>query len=808
MSYRHLKWGIAAILACACWYLYSTASNAAEVTLKDGTTFKGARLILESTVGMKAVKSSGDESPNKCIIKLEEAGAVRVYVPKLQAASTNMENDLKAADVFRLPFSGRVRENQFDSVGGKIQEQPFNAAGIRLTMYNSTLSNGANKPLKVMQQITELHPKYIKVAAIDYLWEFGLPTSSLPAETLHTLLRRAARPDTADSRFAIVRFCLEGGFYPLAQSELVSIAKDFPIREKDVQDYSLRLKQYLADEAVRILEERRQAGQPEFAQQTARKFLSLDLHDVSAATTQTLRKAVASGDEILSRMEESRQLMGQLQAELPPADAAAVAPIRKSIAEELNVDTLDRLEAFRNLADAENRKPSEKLALALSGWVLGSDQAVTDLRQSLRLWQARRQVEIYLRAENSPERAAALEVLEKIEGAGHKQIVRMLALIPPRLETLDAKPGVPYAVEVPAAEDDGEPTRYDVLLPPEYQHGRAYPVVVALHAAGKDPRVELGWWAGRAQRLGYIVVVPQFCSKNQREYDYSVRAHRAVLDSIRDVKRRFTVDSNRVFLGGHGMGGDASFDIGFSHPDLFAGVMPISATLEKFSNEYLINAKTLPVFMLTGELDRDCLRRNTPAINKMMEQHYPVILAVFVGRGYEPFLSEDERLYDWMSRQVRAPLPTKIDVKTVRKTDNQFWWWTFSNFPEKFGLDAWPETKKAHPQMMRLSATAAKAKGDNVLNLSCAARSHALWLFPEVVSFEKPLTIRQGEHQLFKDIPEPNISASLEDFRLRADRQRIAWAYLEVGADNARPMANFEDFPGVPGRRTSRQTRR
>lgn len=803
MNFRKSTRGIVAILTCCGWcWCVATTADAAEITLKDGTTFKGAKLIIESTVGLTAVKPDPDHPPNKCIIKLEEADAVRIYVPLVQAASYSKENDLRAGDPLLLPLNARNRTAMIASVGGKIEESPFNEFGLRRVIYTVPNPKTGSKQLPVMQQIIELHPKYLKVSATDFLWEFGLPTSSLPPETLHTLLRRASKPDTADSRFAIVRFCLEGGFYPVAQHELATIRKDFPDREKDVKDYELRLRQYLADEAVRILEERRAVGQHEFAQQTAKQFLTLDLKDIGGATIQTLRKAVAKGEETQMRMEEARQLIGQLQAELSAEEAMEVAPIRKTIGEELNIDTLERLDAFINLSDAQNRKPAEKLALALSGWALGSDQALTSLPQALRIWQARGLIQRYLRADNSAERLTQLEELEKLEGIGHTQVIKILALIPPRLETLDAKPSVPLEIEVPAADGAEKPTKYEVLLPPEYHHGRVYPMIVALHAAGMAPRAELNWWARQAQRQGYVVVAPTYAGDNQRSYNYSVTAHRAVLETIRDAKRRFSIDSDHVFLGGHGQGGDAAFDIGFSHPDLFAGVMPIAATLEKFSAAYLDNARHLPLFILAGELDRECLANNTAGINEMMKFHYPVVYCVFIGRGYESFQYEDGRLFDWMSHQVRGPLPTKIDVKTVRTTDNQFWWWTFSNFPARFGATAWPERKQPLP--MKLSAVATKAKGDNILSLNCGARWHALWLYPEIVSFDKMLTVRQGEQQLFHAIPEPNISASLEDFRLRCDRQRIAWAYLELGSATTRPTTGNRHSTGLQARPVSK----
>ena len=461
-----------------------------------------------------------------------------------------------------------------------------------------------------------------------------------------------------------------------------------------------------------------------------------------------------------------------------------MAPLRSAISEGLHPDTLDRLAPFLDLADAEGSKPQEKLALALSGWVLGADQAITDLNQALRLWQARGLLMEYFRAEHPGERAAIIEQLQGVEGIGPRQVARLLPLLPPRYDTPQLTIGEPFTVDVPRRTVTDPIVQYEVLLPPEFHLRRNYPMIVVLHAAGMNPQAELKWWYRQAQRLGYILIAPVYIDPKQRHYDYSVEAHQAVTESIRDARRRFAIDSDRIFLGGHGVGADATFDIGYSHPDLFAGIMPIVGMCQKFSLAYRENAKTLPQFIIAGELDRDSIEKNSPPFDFMMRKGYPLIYSVFIGRGHESFETEDVRLFDWMSRQKRGKPPLEIDIKTARTTDNRFWWWTFGNFPPKFGTTVWPEDVKNVPKPIILGDSIRRAKGENanVINIQSVARWHGLWLYPDVVSFEKPLTIRHNTVQLYREIPEPDVSAMLEDFRLRGDRQQIAWAYLELGS--------------------------
>lgn len=774
---------LATFVSCGAWWslaLCGTSGEAGEVTLKDGTVLKGKQPVALDTVGIRSTRPDPDKSPNLAVIMVEEAGAVQFFVPRLWTSAIDPSGNVRPSEVFKLPAERRRQHRKIDQVAGQIAEQPWDDFGHRMASFNA-----AGKRVDVMQEIIELNPKYVKVSAMDYLWEFGLPTNSIPPDTLDKMLHRAIKKDNPDERFAIARFYLEGEFYQLAQRELESIQVDYPDHAKNVAELSVQLKNFLADQALNMLAERREAGQYKFAYDAARKFLSLDIPDIRPGTLQTLRQAVAKADDERVKMEDARQLLGQLQAQLTKEEAQEIAAMRLAISDGLHQDTLDRLAPFLDLADAADRKPSEKLALALSGWVLGADLAETDLKNAIRLWQARGLLMEYLRAENPVDRAAVVDKVRLIEGIGPRQIARLIPLLPPLYDPPTQAPETIFTVNVPRRTDADPEIQYSVLLPPEYHSGRLYPVVVALHAAGMTPEQETRWWARQAQRYGYIVLAPTFADTNQQHYDYGLVAHRAVLETVKDARRRYGVDSDRIFLGGHGMGADAVLDIGYSHPDIFAGIMPITGMFERSTHYYRENAKRLPQFIVAGQLDRTGVAENAADLDHMMRQGFPLIYSVFIGRGYESYQSEDARLFDWMSRQRRAKLPMEIEVKTGRTTDNQFWWWTFSNFPVKFGVTGWPKEQKGIPRPIVLNALAKRAPGANVINIECGAKWHGLWLYPEIVSFEKILIVRQSGKQLYHQIPEPDIAAMLEDFRLRADRQQVAWGYLELGTTAA-----------------------
>ena len=60
--------------------------------------------------------------------------------------------------------------------------------------------------------------------------------------------------------------------------------------------------------------------------------------------------------------------------------------------------------------------------------------------------------------------------------------------------------------------------------------------------------------AGQAGRNGYIVIAPAWGREQQSEYGYTLAEHLAVLHTLRDACRHFSIDTDRVYLSGHSMG--------------------------------------------------------------------------------------------------------------------------------------------------------------------------------------------------------------------------------------------------------------
>jgi len=543
-----------------------------------------------------------------------------------------------------------------------------------------------------------------------------------------------------------------------------------------------------AQELLRQMRLLKAAGQHQLVYAAARRFPTKQM---SAAVLRAVRELVGEHATAQKRIRETVTLLGEMQANLKQtALIDKVAPLRSEVADQLDLETLGRLGAFWKLREDPSLTAAEKLALAYSGWLLGSGNAVTDLPATLRIWKARFLVLRYLRSEDPQLQTDLLGQLKKIEGVDARRIAMLIPLLPPVIETPDAQPGQENVIEVAGDEietDKGtQTTRYSVLLPREYSPHHRYPLIVALHPAGPTAKRELAWWGGTrqkpglAQGRGYIVIAPDYLPEKQVTYHYTATAHRKVLHSIRDARKRFNIDSDRVFLTGHGVGGDAAFDIGMSHPDLFAGVIPITGLSEKFCKWYWRNGLHTAWFVVGGELDRDSVERNARDLNRMMRAGFDIIYAEYIGRGHESYRGEIVRLFDWMDlpSHRRVKYPAEIDMRILRPSDNRFYWLQGSQMPRNVTQSS-VLVSGGRTRVSPMTFKARVTKG-NTIYITSGARRHNLWLAPQFVDFDKRVIVRHRGRQAFNGFPRPDIAVLLEDLRVRGDRQKLYPARIDL----------------------------
>jgi hypothetical protein len=226
-------------------------------------------------------------------------------------------------------------------------------------------------------------------------------------------------------------------------------------------------------------------------------------------------------------------------------------------------------------------------------------------------------------------------------------------------------------------------------------------------------------------------------------------------------------------LSGHSLGGDAAWDVGLAHPDLWAGVLPIVATADKHVGRYWENAKYVPLYFVSGEKDGDKLAKNVVEWDRYLKATgCDTMIVQYQGRGHEHFHDEIQNLFTWMNLHQRNFAQKEFDVMTMRPWDSFFWWVDLEGIPENLTIlpAEWPKSG------VRGGTYEARIIGNRAV-VSAKARKVTVWLSPEIVNIAEKVSVTINNKDT-RNVT-PSTSVLLEDVRSRGDRQHPFWAKVE-----------------------------
>ena len=665
-------------------------------------------------------------------------------------------------------------------------------------------------PQKIFQGISEINPRYAKLISVrvppgkslkNLLWDMRVATSSINTSTLRQIFERRMDQSSLDSRFEVVRFYIAAERFGDAREEVEKMLKDFPAEEERLRQMVVSLTERQASQLLDEVKLRASSGQYQLAQDILGRFPK----DQAGRTTKEEVKAVMGDieDAHLRARKVGERLQVQV-AQLDEAVQARLQPITAEIVAGLSPQTITRMSDYVRLGDSDTIPIDNRVALGIAGWVLGAGSGEQNLNIAISLYAVRDLVAEYLRSTDTNRRNAILGELETLEGAQPEYVDRILPRLAPTLPwPEDSMVSVaelqPTATEPGQVESnverihgyyrvDTERTRYLVQLPPEYNPLRSYPCIVSLHPAGMDPVSQINWWCGpydqslkarlgHAARHGVIVVAPLWSRPTQRRYEYTQAEHERVLVAMRDAMRRCSIDSDRVFMAGHGEGGSAAWDIALAHPDLYAGMIAISATPDKTIHHYEENAKYVPLYIVMGQLDKN--QAHGGIIDDYMSFNHDAMVVEYRGRGREYFYDEVPRLFQWMSTKahVRRPIPEEFEVSVIRAGDQFYWWLELMDLNQEYAINPilWGEAERTR------SATIEGVIGaGNSIRFSGPASHFNILLRPQPgIDLAEPILVKYGTRTLRGNY-DGDLRTMLEDARQRADRKRAVWFEMAV----------------------------
>lgn len=210
---------------------------------------------------------------------------------------------------------------------------------------------------------------------------------------------------------------------------------------------------------------------------------------------------------------------------------------------------------------------------------------------------------------------------------------------------------------------DTDGTALDYWLYTPKNPAEDMPLIVYLHGgSGKGNDLEKildegslpGYlWSGQLSPAAYVLIpqLPESCK------GWTDRAE-ALMKLISHVEADCAIDSGRVSLTGHSMGGTGAWAVSLAYPKTFSAVAPLSGSVQ-VTEQNLRKLENLPVWAVVGEADTivppDSSRK---MIEQLSERNPEAKITELPGTDHfgvpELYLDSETGLLDWLIAQKRG----------------------------------------------------------------------------------------------------------------------------------------------------------
>ena len=296
---------------------------------------------------------------------------------------------------------------------------------------------------------------------------------------------------------------------------------------------------------------------------------------------------------------------------------------------------------------------------------------------------------------------------------------------------------------------------YAVYIPDNFDETRNYPLVVFLHGAWSNHRLGMRRLFGVGNSQGYDFIKPGNAPFETdvessrywppfRQVDYIAAAPYArgtagyqgiseqdVYDMLDDLKSRFLIDEDRVYLTGLSMGGGGTLWLGLTRPDLWAAIAPVCPAPPEDLTALAGNAHNLPVHLFIG--DKDGLYKIATEWKALFEtnaQRLDYVEYPGVGHNSWEWAYKDGFIFDWFSQFKRDLYPMEVQFTTRWFRYNKAYWVTLDDLvpgetatinarftgPNAIdvtssGINAFTLTLGGHPQFISGKKVSVKLEG-------------------------------------------------------------------------------------------------
>jgi predicted esterase len=324
---------------------------------------------------------------------------------------------------------------------------------------------------------------------------------------------------------------------------------------------------------------------------------------------------------------------------------------------------------------------------------------------------------------------------------------------------------------------------------------KKWPVLMVLHGSSGFADAEVERLSAFADEHGLILLgVQDELQQAAGGWAFNDYAHATHVQALTWLKRRYAVDDTRVFILGGSRGGHGTWDLATSHPDLFAGAIPIVGGPINLTFRFLPNLKHVSILDLQGGQDQPGLLTNLKSAFEILEGlHYDATLKIDAEAGHYYPVDWDE-IWKWMETRRRPSYPKEIVRVAVRDDRSRADWIEMRDLPQK-KFERPPPTKIPQDRTVdrdeavklirknyeRHSARVEAKVVGNLIDLTVVrAPKVVVYLSDHLVDLEKKVTIKVNGRIRTAEVFPRSLETMLSRVKATADREQLYPVRLEI----------------------------
>lgn len=195
---------------------------------------------------------------------------------------------------------------------------------------------------------------------------------------------------------------------------------------------------------------------------------------------------------------------------------------------------------------------------------------------------------------------------------------------------------------------------YTICIPHAYKgaiEGKRWPLIVGLHWHHGDGERLLKLFQNHLLYGSFVMVCPNGTNESWSEEDEPF-----VLALVEEMKGKYKIDPNRVFLMGVSAGAHFTYHVGLKHPELFRAIAVYAGSLAASKKRWGTplakeKEKQIPVFIMHGEKDELLpLWNATWSRDALKKEGYDVTYVEIPWQSHDVPQREVYQILDWFEK--------------------------------------------------------------------------------------------------------------------------------------------------------------